>query len=397
MDTKSRLSILKKIRKLVLAHHVNVARVDYDAWARAWDKGTAGLLGVDPPAFEQGVRDMLAGLKSSHTTFYHEQPTTFPPQHTIGATLRKTGAGWMFLDVFEGGPADLAGLRPGDILESPNGDQPLFGIGSVHRLNVRRLGAVDVSVPARKGTKERPPMVEPRAVSQRMIQPRVGLLKILHFSGNLGLRFMRDLDRAMDAMKAEHCDRLIIDLRGNIGGSLGFARLCSYLCPGRVEIGYSVTPKALRHGYEVAHLPRVPMPSTRLGLITALGRFAFRDKSLMLQTQGLARQPFHGRSVMLVNEWTASAGEMAAAFAKDNRAAVLVGAKTRGTVLGGRNFEVGGGYWLRLSVFGWFTPQGQSLEGVGVTPDIHLPIDEQALVAGQDTQFAKALEISTSL
>ena len=52
----------------------------------------------------------------------------------------------------------------------------------------------------------------------------------------------------------------------------------------------------------------------------------------MLMTQGLEPQRFHGRTVMLINEWTASAGEMAAALAKDNRAAVLVGEKTRGTV-----------------------------------------------------------------
>ena len=99
----------------------------------------------------------------------------------------------------------------------------------------------------------------------------------------------------------------------------------------------------------------------------------------------------------LWNEWTASAGEMAAAFAKGNRAAILVGEKTRGTVLGGRNFEVGGGYWLRLSVFGWFTPQGQSLEGVGVMPDVPRPIDEQALAAGQDNQMARALELAKSI
>ena len=70
MDTKSRLSILNKIRKLVLAHHVNVAEVDYAAWAREWDARSGDLLNADRPAFERGVRDLLAGLKSSHTTFF---------------------------------------------------------------------------------------------------------------------------------------------------------------------------------------------------------------------------------------------------------------------------------------------------------------------------------------
>lgn len=394
----TRRNTLNKIKALVLAHHVNVAKVDYDAWATAWDAEAPRLESADRDSFERGVRELLAGLRSSHTSFYHDQPTAFPPQHTIGATFRKVATGWMFLDVFEGGAAHTAGICPGDILEWPD-DEPRFGIGQTHRLTVRGGGAprtVEVTVPARKGTKERPSMVEPRSVSVRFIRPGIGFLKVLHFSGSLGLQFMRELDQAMSVLKSERCDRLIIDLRGNIGGSLGFARLASYLVPGRVEIGYSVTPKALRTGYDVSSLPRVPMPSTRLGLAAALGRFAFRDKSLMLLTQNLGRQPFHGRTVMIVNEWTASAGEMIAAFAKDNRAAVLVGEKTLGTVLGGRNFDVGGGYWLRLSVFGWYTPQGHSIEGVGVTPNIPLPIDEQALTTGLDNQFAKAVELADS-
>jgi hypothetical protein len=63
----------------------------------------------------------------------------------------------------------------------------------------------------------------------------------------------------------------------------------------------------------------------RLGVLLCLARFAVQDKSLMLLTQGLGRQPFHGHVVMLVNEFTNSAGEMAAQFAKDTKLATLVG------------------------------------------------------------------------
>jgi C-terminal processing protease CtpA/Prc len=38
------------------------------------------------------------------------------------------------------------------------------------------------------------------------------------------------LDAAIASLKSQGCDRLIIDLRGCIGGSLGFARLVSYMC-----------------------------------------------------------------------------------------------------------------------------------------------------------------------
>jgi len=65
--------------------------------------------------------------------------------------------------------------------------------------------------------------------------PKTGLLKIPYFPGPTGISFASALDLAIRISRAG-CDRLIIDLRGNIGGSLGFARLASYLCPDRIPI-----------------------------------------------------------------------------------------------------------------------------------------------------------------
>jgi C-terminal processing protease CtpA/Prc len=132
-----------------------------------------------------------------------------------------------------------------------------------------------------------------------------------------------DLRTAIAGLTAG-ADRLIIDLRGNIGGSLGFSMLASYLCPGKRPIGYSVTPAAVRRGFDKDRLPSVPMPRNKLSLILTLSQFAFRDKSVILLTQGLGPWPFHGRVVILVNEWTNSAAEMVASFAKENRLAQLV-------------------------------------------------------------------------
>src|SRR5206468_11339854 len=64
-----------------------------------------------------------------------------------------------------------------------------------------------------------------------------------------GARFSEALGNAIGALKEQGCDRLIVDLRGNIGGGLGFARLASYLCPGQIPIGHSLTPGCLRRGY----------------------------------------------------------------------------------------------------------------------------------------------------
>jgi carboxyl-terminal processing protease len=406
LDSKKRMQILRAIKKLVLAHHINVAGIDYGTWTARVQDRTAELLTSDVAGFETGVRQLLTELKTSHTVFYHSLPTELLPQHTINASLRdvsRNGHGtWMFLDVFEDGPAHLAGIRPGDFLDAVDGTlcapptTPYFAIGQTHTLRVTKsvtgsAKEIAIEVPKRKGTKQRPPIVEPKSPIHAKVGQDIGLLKIAHFPGAAGMRFGKALDEAVVDLKQQKCRRLIIDLRGNIGGSLGFAHLASYMCPGQVAIGHSLTPRRLREGYDPDTLPRVPMPASRGGLLATLARYAFRDKSVMLLTQGLGEQPFHTRIVVLVNEWTNSAAEMVANFATENRLATVVGEKTRGNVLGAMNFNVGGGYWLRLPVSGWFTSKGRSLEGNGVDPDVVISSD--GLAVGRDDQMAKAVQI----
>jgi carboxyl-terminal processing protease len=304
----------------------------------------------------------------------------------------------VFVDVFEGGPAATAGIVSGDVLiavdgrECSDSETPQFGIGARHQLTFKRAGRskreVFVEVPVRKPTTARPPIVEPKPLSFRVLDTGVGLLRIVYFPGAFGMRFGRELDAVMQKIRSAACRHLVLDLRGNIGGSLGFARVASYLCPDIVPIGHSLTPQRLRSGYIPDELPKVVMPAGRFNLLTTLTRFAFADKSIMLMTSGFGLQPFHGRLVVLVNEWTNSAGEMLAAFAQQHIGAQVIGERTRGNVLGAANFSVGGGYWLRFPVFGWYTAQGHSLEGAGVIPDIQVPplqlmrgIDDQLMAA----------------
>jgi C-terminal processing protease CtpA/Prc len=77
-----------------------------------------------------------------------------------------------------------------------------------------------IQIPARKGTKARPPIVEPKNLVHMTLPGNVGLLKIAYFPGAFGVRFAMALDEAIKDLKDKGCDRLIIDLRGNIGGSL---------------------------------------------------------------------------------------------------------------------------------------------------------------------------------
>ena len=407
-EHSQRLVVISRVKAAVLKHHFNIGNVDYVEWCREVDQQSNNLAAADDGVFEEGIRGLLAKLKSSHTTFYAADLNSTRPQHIIGATLRSViDSGrphWMFLDVFEDSPAARAGVAPGQLLMSVAGTPaippafPVFRFGQDHHVTTklpdqRETRNLVVTVPQRKARKGHPPLIEPKSVSHRMLAQRVGLLRIPFFSGLFGIRFAKLLKAAVKDLKAKGCDRLIIDLRGCLGGSLGFASLVSYLCADRIPIGYDVTRGRLQRGYNATELPHVPMPETKAGLLFCLARFSIQDKSLMLLTQGLGRQPFHGHVVMLVNEFTNSAGEMAAQFAKDTKLATLVGQKTMGNVLGSTTFNVGNGYILYIPIFGWYSPNGNYTEGSGVQVDVLVDIDPEALARGSDAQINRALDV----
>ena len=112
------------------------------------------------------------------------------------------------------------------------------------------------------------------------------------------------------------------------------------------------------------------IPSHKATLFWLALRYGFIDKSILVVTEGLGPQRFHGRVVILVNEHTASAGEMVSAFAEENQLATIVGSKTAGRLLSGTTFRAGEGYIVGLPVAAYLTWQGRVIEGKGVSPSI---------------------------
>jgi carboxyl-terminal processing protease len=310
----------------------------------------------------------------------------------------------------EDGAAHRAGIRPGDLLLGADAaplippKQPRFQIGGVHRLELGNANGnspreITIEVPNR-AAKDRPPMIEPRSVSYRMMDADTGYLRVATFPGAVGLDFAKSLGTAIDELIQRGSKRLIIDLRGNLGGGLGSLRLMSYLSPDKLPIGHSLTRRRLQKGYQKEKLTKIDrIPSSKIELFLMALRFTVlqRDRSLLLVTEGFGPQPFHGRTVILTNEYTHSAAEMVASFARENRLATLVGAKTAGEVLGGANFKLAGGYRLRMPVSGWYTWSGNCIEGKGVPPDVPIEIQPESLALGTDNQLNKAIEVAQGL
>src|SRR6266571_1073196 len=412
---KDRAKIISTIKKLVSERHINVSNPnqDYGPWLALVDEQTPRLMEMEREAFEAGVGELLKALASSHSAFFHQRRDSVPAPYSINATLRPvetlSGKRWMFVDVIEDGVAFQAGIRPGEFLLSIDSEPVVppqsanFRIGGNHQVEIGAFNGskrkVAIGVPNR-AAKDRPPMIEPRSLSHRTLAPDVGYVRVATFPGAVGQSFARGLDDTIRDLKDRGVQRLIVDIRGNIGGGLGSLRLMSYLCSGKLEIGYSLTRRRLRKGYRKENLTRIgTIPGTKAELLLMALRFKVfqRDRSMVLVTEGLGPQPFHGRIVVLINEHTHSAAETVASFAKQNRLATLVGTRSAGEVLGGANFNLPGGYVLRMPVAGWYTWQGECIEGTGVEPHVALENSPESLAAGSDKQLEKALELVKAL
>jgi carboxyl-terminal processing protease len=362
-----------------------------------------------PADFEVLVNKVMARGGLSHVAFFHGSAQRAPARYAVNATFcafdTPNGTRWMFEDVHEGGPAYAAGIRAGDVLLQANGqviqppELPTFALGTDHAITIettdRSVRQVQVVLPKAEAdgkAKAKPPMAEPTSVTSRMLKPGTGYVRIAFFPGVNGQRFARELDRALSQLV--DCNRLVVDLRGNLGGFVGSLRLMSYLTPDRVPVGYSLTRRGEDRKWRPEQLACIDkLPATTFDMIKMAVRFKVihRDRSIRLMTEGLGPKPFHGRIVMLVNEHTLSAGEMVAAFAKENQLAKIVGTRTGGQVLGGANFSVGHGFTIRFPAAGWYTWRGAIVEGKGVSPDVEVPLSREQLRIGRDNQLESAL------
>ena len=383
-------------------------------WRQLLSEQVARSNGPTSPAeFEKRVNDAIVCGGLSHVAFFHQSAQRAPARYAINATFctseTRHGERWIFQDVHEGGPAHAAGIRPGNALLSVNGrdtqppELPTFALGTDVEVSIDdgkgAPRAIQIVLPKAEPGKAnaKPPMAEPTSVTAKEIQPGIGYAKVAFFPGINGQRFAREMDRALAELS--NCTRLILDLRGNLGGFVGSLRLMSYLTPNRVPVGYSLTRHGEDHGWRRDQLVCIDkLPATTFDMLKMALRFKVlhRDRSIRLMTEGLGPKLFHGRVVMLVNEHTLSAGEMVAAFAKENELAGIVGTRTGGQVLGGANFSVGQGFVLRFPAAGWYSWSGTIIEGCGVQPDVEVPLSVHGLQQGKDSQLEAAIgEVQT--
>jgi carboxyl-terminal processing protease len=166
--------------------------------------------------------------------------------------------------------------------------------------------------------------------------------------------------------RARRAGTLILDLRGNAGGSEdGLVRLASHLFDRRVTIA------TIRE----------------------------RRRTRVLESRP-ARHPFRGALYVLIDSRSASAAEVLAYLVQLKGRGVVVGDRSAGEVMGARIHQLTSGtsavtvYGLSIADGDVLMPDGARLEGRGVLPDALVLPTAADLAAGRDPVLARALAMA---
>jgi len=372
------------------------------------------------------INKLLKTLGLSHVGFEHEDLDRCSAARAICATYcaldTAEGEYWAFQDIHEYGPAYDAGIRPGDLFlevesvafrppshpafQIPSTPSVLVGTHGDHHLLKQLVIPKPRSKRLLSASKTPPAFSEPKnIVCARTIADGVGYIKISMFPGSIGIDVANAIEKAVDNLG--DVSRLVVDLRGNGGGGVGFMRLLDLLADRAYTVGtfFRNPHKANEapHALETFVFDSVPHNKSRLFplaarffLRTLYCKLSHKHLCVRLEIHGGPRRPFHGRVAVLVNRHTASASEMFVACAQEQSLATIVGEPTAGRVRGGTKTRLPHGFQLMLPAGQYQTAHGKTLEGIPISPDVEIAFDPIAAQTGRDLQLERAIEIVSS-
>jgi carboxyl-terminal processing protease len=275
---------------------------------------------------------------------------------------------------FEGSPAAVAGIRPGDVIATIDGTpvNTTTLTDTIGRMRGKEGTFVNIGI-LRDGSAEplqftlKRSRVELRSVKAELLEPGMGYVRISQFSETTG----DDLDAALKDLRKRNgaaLKGLVLDLRNNPGGVL--------------EAAVSVSDEFLDKGV----------------IVTAKGRTA-ESKFEMDATPGDA---LNGAPiVVLVNGGSASAAEIVAGALKDNHRAKLMGRTTFGKGSVQTVIPLAGNSAVKLTTSLYYTPSGISINHRGIAPDIELerdpkppatPVPPDAPLLQRDPEVKRAVQ-----
>lgn len=323
---------------------------------------------IDEDTLIDGIYSGYAeALGDPYTEYYDEEETEALYESTsgefsgIGATMSQNlDSGEITVsNVYQDSPADKAGMKQGDIIYEVDGrsasGQDLETVvswikgeqGTDVTLCVLRNGE-EVELTATRD------IIEVQTVSSEMKDNQIGYIAVSEFDSVTYDQF-KD---ALNDLESQGMQGLVIDLRGNPGGSLSTVTdMLKLLLPK----GTIVSTKDKYGNTEE---------------ITCDGKNEF--------TKPLA---------VLVNQYSASSSEIFSGAIQDYGTGTIVGMTTYGKGVVQQLMDLGDGTCLKVTIAEYYTPSGRSINGTGVEPDVEVEYEYDKNNPEADNQLEKALEV----
>ena len=282
----------------------------------------------------------------------------------ITISLREDGQGLDILEITPDSPAQTAGVQTGDRLIAVDGTSILGMSTTEVGTLVKGKEGTFVTLTLVRQQKELELSVERRRINSvvttgQMLPDGIGLITITNFDA----RCAEETIAVIEDLRSQGAEALIFDVRNNPGGyKREMVELLDYL------------------------LPEGPLFRTE----------DYRGKE---QVDTSDANCLEMPMTVIVNLHSYSAAEFFAAALHEYDAATVVGEKTYGKGYFQNTFALKDGSAVTLSIGKYYTPNGESLAGVGLMPDVEIPLTDEetaALVSGtlpieQDPQIQGAV------
>ena len=314
---------------------------------------------------ENGIyKGLMAGLGDVYTGYYTpEEYASFMESSNgsysgIGAMMQQdyTTGIITVVRVFDDSPSAEAGMQPGDVLYEVEGEEvtgqdlslvvsDLKGEeGTQVRISIVRGAEVLEMTLTRKS-------IQVPTVESRMIKDEIGYIAITEFDDVTEEQFMV----ALSSLEMQGMKKLIVDLRDNGGGL--------------VDVTCAILDRLLPVGL----------------IVYTEDKYGNRQEE-----RSDAENYFDGGLAVLVNGNSASASEIFAGAVKDYGVGTLIGTKTFGKGIVQSLFPLPDGSAVKITVSRYYTPAGNNIHEVGITPDIVVEAGEDP---EEDRQLQKAIEV----
>ena len=344
-------AVHQKMRSSVLADSATVEKVEY--LEKMIDQEYLG--DVDKSDLAEGIyAGLLYGLGDVYSRYYtaeeyaQETASTDGSYVGIGVSIQKNkNGGVQIAECYEGGSGKKAGLISGDVITAiDDTDVTDMELSEVVRL-IRQNEGRNIVLTVQRENEESPlsitvevTNVELPAVFSEMLDEETGYIQITQFTGVAPQQYKE----AFADLKEQGMEKLIVDLRDNPGG------LLTSVC----DILREILPKG-----------RIVYTEDKYGKREEETCDGEKELDIPL--------------AVLVNESSASASEIFAGAVQDYGIGKIVGTTTYGKGVVQELRPLNDGSAVKLTISNYYTPNGNSINKVGIKPDIEVKLAAELL------------------